>query len=221
MPTQLRCPRTPILGSTIRIAKLNSCGVTVTGASSAVLVLDSWTQVQAAAQYDTGDRKITRKANGLLCVNTKLPDVFTNEQLTIDLCAWNPGVMVETLGATLITATESPTGTGNMFGVGMEGAHWSLELWSGIDGDPCDASGNPLYFYAAWPHLSDGKLGDRAWGNDPTNMQIMANSLGASSLWTLGNSWLGSGQVQSGHHFGWNYTTTAPPTVASCVIGSI
>lgn len=221
MPTQLRCPETPILGEVIRIAKLNSCGVTVTGASSAVFVAESWTQVQAAAQYDTGDRKITRKANGLLCVNTKLPDVFTNEQLTIDFCAWSPAPFVVALGATLITATEPSSGTGAMFGEGMEGAHWSLELWSQVDGNPCDSSGNPLWFYAAWPHLSDGKLGDRTWGNDPTNLQIMANSLGASPLWTLGDSWLGANQVQAGHHFGWNLTTTAPPAAAECVIGSI
>lgn len=204
----------PILGIVSRVIKLNACGVPVTGASSAQIVTDGFTQVVSSPQYDTGDRKITRKANGTLCVNTKLPDQYTNDEVTIDFCNWNPGLIVATINARLLTATASPTGTGVARGTdsNITPAHWSFESWIGVDGvGACDASGNPQYFYHAWPHISDGKIGDMTFGNDPTVLQLMGNTFPPSTLWTAGNSWLGTGQIQSGDHHLYNLTSVAPP----------
>lgn len=217
MSTFIRCD-TPILGEIIRVIKLTDCGVPVTGTGSAQIVMDGFTQVQASPQYDTGDRKITRKANGRLCVNKKLPDEFTNFAITADFCVWNPGLIVNTIAARLLTATESPTGTGVAYGTGLTPAHWSLELWTQVEGTgACDSAGNQRYFYHAWPHLSDGKLGDLTFGNDPTLLQIIANTYPPSTLWTVGNSWLGSGQIESGDHYLYNLTTTVPPD-SECLI---
>jgi hypothetical protein len=55
------------------------------------------------------------------------------------------------------------------------------------------------------------------FGNDPTQLQIMGNTLPANTLWTAGDSWLGASQIQSCDHYLYNLTTTAPPTSA-CVI---
>lgn len=217
MPTAIRCD-TPILGEVIRVIKLTDCGVPVTGTGSAQIVMDGFSQVVQDPQYDTGDRKITRKANGRLCVNTKLPDEFTNMALTADFCVWNPGLIVNTVGARLLTGSESPTGTGIAYGTDFTRSHWSLELWTKVDGaGACDASGNQRYFYNAWPHLSDGKLGQATWGNDPTMLQVLANSYPPSTLWTPGDSWLGAGQIESGDHWLYNLTTVAPPESA-CII---
>jgi hypothetical protein len=219
MSSLVRCA-TPILGQTLRIISLNACGVPITGTGSAQIVTDAWVEVTASPQYDTGDRKITRKANGLLCVNTKLPDQFTNEELTINFCAWNPGVIPATLGGTLLTQSESPTGTGASYGrnANLTAKHWSLELWTGVDGDAaCDSTGTQRYFYEAWPHLSDGKLGDRTFGNDPSQLQIKANTFPVSTLWTAGASWLGAGATLDDYVY--NLTTVAPPASA-CVVAN-
>lgn len=217
MATNIRCG-SPILGTVLRVISLNSCGVPVTGTSSASIVMDGFTQVQDAPQYDTGDRKILRLANGNLCHNKKLPDVFTNDALTIDFCVWNPGLIVNTIGGRLLTATESPTGTGTAYGEGLTAKHFSLELWQEIDGiGACDATGTQRYFYHAWPHLSDAKRGQNTMSNDPTLVQLIANSFSASTLWTAGASWLGAAQIVAGDHYLWNQTTTAPPT-STCLI---
>ncbi len=218
MPTQVTCGA-PILGTMLRVIKLNSCGVPVTGTGSAQIVMDGFTQVQDAPSYDTGDRKITRKANGLLCHNKKLPDLFTNDTLTIDFCAWHPGLIVNTIGGRLLTATASPTGTGTAYGEGLTPAHWSLELWQEVDGvGACDPiTGLPTYFYHAWPHLTNAKRGQNTMSNDPTMFQLIADTEPASPLWTAGDAWLGAGQVQSLDHYLWNQTTTPPPASA-CVI---
>lgn len=217
MSTALVCS-SPVQGQILRAIKLNSCGVPVTGAGSSQIVMDAWTQVQASPQYDTGDRKITRKANGALCTNFKIPDQFTNDELTIDLCAWNPGLLVQTIGARLLTGSSSPTGTGFAHGTWANSTqyHWSLEVWGIGDGAQCNAAGQTVYNYWFWPHLTDGKKGDYTIGADPTMLQIIANTVDGSPLWTAGQTWLNAAIVQ-GDQQGMIVTTAAPPT-ANCMI---
>lgn len=217
MATNVLCD-SPIEGLIIRIIKLNSCGVPVTGTGSAQIVMDGFTQVQQSPQYDSGDRKITRKANGVLCQNFKVPDQFTNDELTIDFCVWHPGLIVNTLSGRLLSSTSSPTGTGFAHGTwsNVTMAHWSLELWQAPP-QACDSSGVVYYPYHAWPHIADGKRGDTTYSLDPTMLQIIGNTYDASALWTAGATYLGSGQVVQGDHWLRNLQNTAPPPSA-CII---
>lgn len=210
----------PIQGLVLRIVKLNACGVPITGSGSAVIVMDGFVQVQDSPQYDAGDRKITRKANGTLCQNFKTPDQFTNDELTIDFCVFNPGVIVNTIGARLLTATTPTTGTGVAHGTwaNSDPVHFSLEVWQAPPQE-CDATGLVWYPYHAWPHLSDGKRGDMTISEDPTMTQVIANTYDASALWTIGNTYLGSGQVIAGDHWLRNLQNTAPPPDA-CIIAT-
>ncbi len=217
MATNVLCS-SPIQGLVLRVIKLNSCGVPVTGTGSAQIVMDGFVQVATSPQYDTGDRKITRKANGTLCTNFKLPDQFTNDEVTIDFCVWHPGLIVNTIGARLLTGSVSPTGVGFAHGTwsNVTPAHWSLEVWGLPDNAACTSSGSALYNYWFWPHLSDGKKGDYTIGADPTQLQIIANTYDGSPLWTAGNAWLSAAIVQ-GDHQGEILTPVAPPTSA-CII---
>ncbi len=217
MPTNVLCS-SPIQGTVLRVIKLNACGVPVTGTGSAQIVMDGFVQIQASPQYDTGDRKITRKANGTLCVNNKLPDQFTNDELTVDFCVWHPGLIVNTISARLLTGSSSPTGIGFSHGTwsNATAAHWSLEAWGIADTATCNAAGQVLYNYWFWPHLSDGKKGDYTLGNDPTQLQIIANTYDGSPQWTAGNSWLNQAIIL-GDHEGMIVTPTAPPASA-CII---
>lgn len=211
--TPLYCPALA-QGLVIRVTKLDACGVPITGVNSAQVVMDAFTEVVMSPQYDTGDRKITRKANGTLCQNYKLPDQFTNNELTINMCTLNPGTLVTALGARLLTATTPGTGTGVAYGTwaNITPVHWSLELW-GPPPQGCGSSG-VFYPYQAWPHLSDGKLGDMTFGEDPTEITITANSYDASPLWNLGAAYLGAGAIVQGDHWDFNYNTVAPPASA-------
>lgn len=214
MATALQCA-SPIEGLVMRITKLNACGVPVTGATAAQLVLDGFTEVTPSPQYDTGDRVITRKANGQLCQNFKIQDVYTNDELTMNFCVWNPALIPLTIAGRLITATESPTGTGFARGTAdnIALAHWSLELWQAPP-SACDASGIVRYPYHAWPHITNGKMGDFNINLDANILQIMGDTADASPLWTTGNAYLGAGTVLLGDHHLYNLTTVAPPTAA-------
>jgi hypothetical protein len=220
MVTAVRCD-SPIEGLVLRIVKLNSCGVPVTGttaAGAASIVFDGFTKVSPAPQYDNGARKITRKADGTLCLNFKQPDQYTNDEVTVDFCAWNPGVPVITMAARLLTATESPTGTGFARGTwsNYTPAHFSLEVWQAPP-QACDASGVVRYPYHAWPHLADGKQGNWSIGEDSSQLQLVANTYDGSPLWTPGNTYLGANQVVLGDHYLRNLQNTAPPP-SQCAI---
>jgi hypothetical protein len=217
MATNLIC-QSPIEGLVLRIVKLNSCGVPVTGTGSASIVMDGFTEVSSSPQYDTGDRVIQRKANGTLCQNFKIPDQYTNDELTINICAWNPGIVPVTLNGTLITATSSPTGTGFSRGTidNAINAHWSLEVWQAPP-QSCDATGVVYYPYHAWPHIANGKMGDFSINLDATIMQIMGDTMDGSPLWTVGNSYLGAASIIQGKHHYYNLSSTAPPT-STCLL---
>lgn len=218
MPTAVRCAGPLIEGVVLRLVKLSACGVPVTGTGSASIVLDGFMKVQNAPQYATGNRVITRKANGALCLNWKTRDQFTHNEWTGDFCVWHPGIPVNTIRARLLTATESPTGTGFAIGTQQNASetHFSAEIWQPPP-QSCDSSGVVRYPYHAWPHLADGKLGQFEISSEAqTTMQIMANSFDASPLWTAGNLYLGAAPEQ-GDHYLFDLQNTAPPPSA-CVI---
>ena len=228
MTIAIRCA-SPVQGSIIRVTSLNECGVPVTGTAEAdgspgQVVMDGFSQVGQAFQYETGERRFTRKANGEPCVNFQgEADALTEVEVTIDLCVWHPGLVVAAINACLLNYSESPTGTG--FGIleGVSGKHFSLELWTPLDGDnQCDpATGQALYGYNAWGHLWNGRMGDITQGADPHLMQIIAKTKKPSTLWTLGNTYLGSGAMTNCQgHWLWNITSTAPP-VSACALADV
>lgn len=228
MSTALRCA-SPIEGLVMRITKLNACGVPITGTGGVVagtgsgqIVMDGFTEVTSSPQYDTGDRVITRKANGLLCQNFKIPDQYTNDEVTANFCVWNPALIPLTIGGRLLTATESPTGTGFAYGTNMNDelllAHWSLEIWQAPP-QGCESS-TVYYPYHAWPHLFNGKIGDYAINLDDTMLQIMADTADASPSWYIGNPYLGASAIQFGDHHLYNLTTTAPPA-STCFLADV
>jgi hypothetical protein len=205
----------PIKGRILRVIVLNECGVPVTGDDGGVVIVSGFTQVGSSAQYETGDEFITKTADGALCVNEKDADILKRFELTLDLCSIDPGLVANTVSpARLLTASESPTGTGFALAEGAATTHWSLEVWQRVAGaGACDASGQPLYVYNAWPHLTNGKIGDYEIALAPSTLQITAESKAVNTLWTAGNPWLGAGAVSVvPDHWFQNLTSVAPPS---------
>jgi hypothetical protein len=203
----------PIKGVVFRTILLTSCGVPVTGNS--LITHSAFTQVTASAQYETGERHLTKTADSQSCGNDKDPDILTNFELAIDLCSINPGLVANMISpARLLTSSQSPTGTGFAMAEGAATTHFSFEVWQRIRGTAACSGGSTQYAYNAWPHLTDGKLGgDWVIGEAPSTLTIGANSLPVNTLWTAGLPWLGAGAVTVvPDHWFQNLTTVAPPT---------
>jgi hypothetical protein len=219
MPTSTKC-YTPIQGRIIRIVKLDTCGVVVTGTGAATIIIDGFTQVSAAAQFENGDTHFQRRADAQACVNEKDPDVLTRFQLTTDFCVIDPGLVATTVTGRLLTFSESPTGTGFAIPEGALTNRFSMEVWQGVAGPgACDpTTGLQRYVYNAFPNCGNAKIGDYVISIAQSALQIVSESKRVSPLWTLGASWLGAGAVQViPDHWFQNLTTVAPPT-ASCGI---
>jgi hypothetical protein len=214
MATFTKC-YSPIKGRVLRVVQLTECGVPVTGSS--VVVHSGFTQVQSSAQYETGDEHLVKTADAALCVNEKDADILKRFAVTMTLCSINPGMVATVVSpARLLTASESPTGTGFALAEGAATGHFSLEVWQRVAGSSsCDAGGNAQYVYNAWPHLYNGKIGDYNIAITPSSLEMTAESKPVSTLWTIGDTWLGAGAVSVVQdHWFQNLTTAVPPTAA-------
>jgi hypothetical protein len=210
----------PIKGTHLRLVAVDSCGVPVTGASSAVYVSKSFVQVQMEPEYEDGEEFTQRTADGTLCVNERDDDTLKRFNLTIDFCQVDPQLTAQALGARLLDIG-SPLVTGAGFAVpeGTPTGHFSLEVWQKVAGQSaCDASGTQRYIYNAWPHISAGRIGTYTVQNGVTQLQLSARTKAASTLWGdgpgAGTSWITPATVESDEHWIWAITTTAPPTEA-------
>jgi hypothetical protein len=217
---------TPIKGTHMRIVKVDTCGSPVTGTSSLVAVTKGFVQVQMEPQYEEGDEFFQRTADGTICVNQKDNAALKRFNLTIDFCEINVSASAFMVTARELTVGSSPTtGYGFAMAEGVPTNRFSLEVWQQVAGSgACDPStGAQRYIYHAWPNIGNGKLGSYTIQNDRSTLQILGETQAASMVSTIGwgdgpgsgTSWLPAGQtVQTGEHWLWTITTSAPPTPA-------
>lgn len=217
----------PIKGTVIRVIKLDACGLPVTGTTADVGAFDAFTEVANSPQYEDGQRFFLKKANGSPCVNQKDRSFLNWLQQTVSLCSPDPRVLSLATGARLLTA--STTGTGVMFDGDLLDANFSLEIWQEIAGSSaCSAGGTQQYFYWVYPFNSDAKMQDFSQVNDTTTLSwqsitypvsdgvkwlAQANAaVTGSAIGSTPGTYLGSNTINTGEHYGYNITSTAPPT---------
>lgn len=208
-----------IKGTVMRLVKLDSCGAPVTGADSAVVVMDGFISIAPSPQYEEGEVYQQRNANGAFCINEKGEPELSRVQLAISMCVLDPDGIVLMTGERLLRGSGA-TGSGVAGGTGLVTARFSLETWQKVTGrGRCNAAGQQQYVYWAWPNTGHAVINDYSIENAPLTFQITAETDSASLLWgdSPGDtSWLPATEVvQEGDHWLYNVTSTPPPT-ASC-----
>lgn len=210
---------TPIKGRVIRIQKLDTCGNPVTGAGN-VVVADGFIMVHPTPQYEDGVEFVKRRADGALCVNQKDPGQLKRVSIETTFCVMDPDLIVLQTGSREILT--SGTGTGVAFNDSLITTRFSLEVWQNITGrNACNAAGQQQYVYWAYPNLGNAQVKDFQIENQAMEWKMSAETMSVGTSWgvyptgaTAPNTLLG-GALQTGEHYGYNITTTAPPT-ASC-----
>lgn len=209
----------------MRIVRVDTCGIPVTGTGSLVVVTKGFVQVQNEPQYEDGEEFFERTADGTPCVNQKDDPVLKRFQLTIDFCEVNTTAFAYIASARELTVNAAGvTGQGFAFAEGQPTNRYSLEVWQKVAGSgACDASGNQRYIYNAWPNLGASKIGSYTIENGRSTFQVMSETQAGSTTavtgWNngpgSGTSWLPTGEsVGAGEHWLWGVTTTAPPSPA-------
>lgn len=210
---------TPIKASVIRLIKLDTCGVPVSGAASAVSVFNGFISVAVTPDYEEGEEFIQKRADGTLCVSDKDPNELKRVGLEVEVCTLDPDLQVIASGERLLTTGAPATGTGVAYGEGPLTARFSLELWQPMSGaGACTPGGVPQYVYWLFGNVGNTMVGDFTFENGVFTYSFSSETKAWSTLWptSIGSltTGLGSNTLESSEHFLWNITTTPPPTAA-------
>jgi len=207
-----------IKGTVMRLVTVDVCGIPVTGAESAVVVTDGFISIAPSPQYEEGEVYQQRNANGRFCINEKGEPELSRVSLAVQMCVLDPDAFVLVTGERLLT-TGGVTGTGVVGGTGLVTARFSMETWQKVTGPGrCNAQGQQLYVYWAWPNVGHAMIQDYSIENGPLTMAFNAETEDASTFWGTGpgtgTKWIEEA-VQAGDHWLFNITSTPPPS-ASC-----
>lgn len=214
-----RCA-SPIKAQTLRVTLEDNCGVPLVGVDSAQVTSDSFTEITNAPNYEEGQRFLQRKANGEPCVNERDQGFLNWVEQTVNLCTLDPDLIGVVTGDDIITegAGEALEDIGVIFGGGLLTSKFSFEVWQPVGGEgACDPSGLQRYIYWAFPHCTDAQIQEFTFANDVFTLGWMHITKPASTLWDIGDPWLGNNPAAtwgSGKHFAFAITTVAPPEPA-------
>lgn len=206
----------PIRGTRMRIIKLDTCGLPVTGVGGQV-VSDGFVQVGVSQDYEDGTTYELRNAQGSFCVNEQGPDQFRRSSLDIQFCAIDPDVVNLITGALVVTTGAPVSGTGFWVVEGGVTNHFSLEVWQDIAGVACVA-GNPYRAYWAWPNLFGGRFNDFTIEDGTLEWTLSAKTAQANVGWGTGPGaapdWISA--VPPTAHYGFNVAPLPLPTLTGC-----
>lgn len=211
----------PIKGRVIRLIKLDVCGNPVTGANSAVVVMDGFVSVKATPQYEDGTEFVKKRADGLLCVNSKDDGQLKRVQLASDFCVMDPDAIVLKNGARLLST--GATGTGAVISnLAPLAYHYSFEMWQYVSGvNACTTSGLQNWIYWAFPNVKNTQIQDFTVQNDTFDWTEQADAVAAGTLWGSTptalppSSYINNSTFIPGDVYAYNLTSVQPPA-ASC-----
>jgi hypothetical protein len=149
----------PIFGKRIRVSKMNSCCVAVTGGSCAEIITDGFISLNLSSEVEEGAEVITKNASGAVCVNTKAPDSFKRFTLEMEFCGVDPDLLAF---MTNMTAYADYAGdkSGATVYEGVVANKFGLELWTGLAGDACPTGVQEASGYIVLACVNAGVLGD-------------------------------------------------------------
>lgn len=197
-----------------RFVKLDTCGVPVSGASSAVAVTNGFIKISPSPEYEEGKEYLSVLADGSPCINQRDPAFLKRVKIEAEFCVLDPDGIVIMTGERLLT-TGSTTGTGVAFGEGLLEARFSLEVWQPVAGTGACVGGLPQYVYWAFMNLGNAMVGDFSFERSEFSWKVKAETMATTATaWGTGP---GTGTkyapaVQDGEHFLYNVTTSTPPT---------
>lgn len=150
---------TPLLGKMLRLIALDSCGnVPATGTANAVVQTEGFITVKLSAQVEAGADIVTKKADGSLCVNTKVADSFKRFDVEMEFCGVDPGALSLVTNAQIYQDASS-NNAGIVVPEGQITKAFSLELWTGVQGQ-CAAGAAVASGYLLLPYVNGGVIGD-------------------------------------------------------------
>lgn len=177
---------TPILGKRIRVTRLDDCGnVPGSAVDDSFIATDGFISVNITAETEDGAEIITKKANGMFCVNEKQANSLKRLNLEVEFCGVNPSLLA------MMTNAEEYLGDGSdVNGItvaeGTISKKFAFELWTGISGGAC-APGAEASGYLLLPFVNAGLVGDLTIdGENSVSFMMTGGYTKGGNAWGVG-----------------------------------
>jgi hypothetical protein len=168
-----------------QFVRLDACGEPATGAASK-LTTKGFIQVIAKAQIETGQEFLQKNACGEFDINETDDDLFKRYDLEMHFSKIDPE------GLTLVSSARGLTDGADTKGFAVGDANqsdrFSLELWTKVAGQACSLTGDPLWYYFAFPNVGGGRITDVTFEDAPLTMTVTGKTRGAGATWGRGPS---------------------------------
>lgn len=212
-----------VRGRTLRVTRLNGCGVVLTGAESSIAVTDGYVSVALTAEINEPEELEVINANGQTCVRDPGCAEFKGYNVEIVFCNVDPCLFTLVTGQDPINdALGDPIGFRMNSKVKSCDNAYALEVWAGSPGAACQGqtaeSGSFGYFLL--PFLRAGVVGDFTIENAAITFTITGSVTLDGNTWGVGpyNVMEAAGvpaklpeAIDSNDHLVVLYTTQAPP----------
>lgn len=171
-----------IKGKTVRITRLDECGVIVEGACT-TLVSDCFVSVTLTGEYESGTEFVQKNAWGDLCINDKDPDVLKRVTASISFAEINPDALDIITGANPVV--DGGNTIGATWGSTYNDASFALEVWTKRTGADCSTAA-PEWGYFLLPFIRNGKVdGDITIENGTLTLGVTGDAFAATG-WSTG-----------------------------------
>jgi len=170
----------------VRVTKLNSCGLPVTGCST--VVSDGIISIGMTKEYEAREEFFVKNGDGVFCVRQTNPPILKWINLELTFCNVDPE-MVNIMSGNSMVANDAVAPSNAGYNI-EEGAvalsNFAFEGWTRIAGNAGVAcSGGVEYGYTLFPWVIEGTIGDVTFENGAANFVLNART-SANSLWGLG-----------------------------------
>lgn len=175
-------------GPRMRLTRLDSCGEPVPGPAGQ-LVTDGFINVDYTPNYLDPEEITQNNANGDLCIDDQGNPQLRWLDLSIVMCRVDPDAFNIITGNPLVLNDAlTPESVGFRMNGELTGtANFALEVWSGVTGQTCSATGERQYGYWLLPFVVQARVGTWSVANAALTMTLTART-STGSLWGTGPS---------------------------------
>lgn len=185
MPTT-KCFRS-IQGLALRVTRLDSCGLPVTGTTCDFATSESFITLSLSAEVQDSDQFTIKLNNGKICINENGCATLKNFKVEINVCNADPDLFNIVSGVNTVTDFQ-----GSVVGFQIDqdlGScnRFALEFWTKVVGDTCTdpITGKSQYLYWLLPNIVSGRIGDITVENGPLTWTLTGEAI-PSSNWGKG-----------------------------------
>jgi len=174
-----------IKGRTLRLTRLDECGLPDVGAECGVIVTDGFISVTLSQEVETGEEFTQKNAWGDFCIAEKDGDRVKWINVAISLCEVDPEILDMVGGANPVVVGSDTIGA--TFGKEPNPSSFALEVWTKKAGTDACAAGTPEWGYFIVPFVKNGMIdGDITIENGPLTLGLKGEGQGANAAWGSG-----------------------------------